>query len=44
MHVESLLVELDASFHVGHEEHGVVEADGVDGHGGALLSVQSVVS
>ena len=32
-HVEGLLVERDAALQVGHEQHGVVEADGVDGHG-----------
>ena len=36
-HVEGLLVEGDAALQVGHEQHGVVEADGVDGHGEALL-------
>ena len=33
-HAEGLLVEGDAPLQVGHEQHGVVEADGVDGHGG----------
>ena len=35
-HVEGLLVERDAALQVGHEQHGVVEADGVDGHRGLL--------
>ena len=34
-HPEGLLVEGDAALEVADEQHGVVEADGVDGHGGA---------
>ena len=33
LHVEGLLVEGEALLEVGHEQHGVVETDGFDGHG-----------
>ena len=36
-HAEGLLVERDAALEVGHEQDGVVEADGVDGHGALPL-------